>query len=65
MTITIKVTDVKRFISCLDGNEITSVAFTDGKTLRYKEFRTHREFEIGDKVQAEKIGKGKYAGYNF
>lgn len=63
--VTVKITYVKRFISCLDGNVITSVAFLDGRTLRQKEFRQDRAFEIGEKVQAEKIGNGKYAGYRF
>lgn len=63
--VTITVTDVKRFISFLDGSVITSVAFRDGKTARVKEFRCYRAIEAGDKVKALKIGSGKYAGYNF
>lgn len=63
--ISVKVVDVKHFVSCLDGSVITSVAFLDGKTLRYKEFRQDRNFEAGQKIEAEKIGSGKYAGYRF
>ena len=63
--ITIKITDVKRFISWLDGSTITKVEFLDGKTLRQKEFREYRDFKTGDKIKALKIGGGKYAGYNF
>lgn len=63
--VTIKITDVKNFISCLDGSAITSVAFFDGKTFRTKEFRSERVFKIGEKIKVEKIGNGKYAGYRF
>ena len=64
-TVSIKIIDVKHFISCLDGNEITAVAFLDGRTIKTKEFRNKRFFNIGEKVKAEKIGKGKFAGYTF
>ena len=64
-TVSIKIIDVKHFISCLDGKEITAVAFLDGRTIKTKEFRNKRFFNIGEKVKAEKIGKGKFAGYIF
>lgn len=64
-TVSIKIIDVKHFISCLDGKEITAVAFLDGRTIKTKEFRNKRFFNIGEKVKAEKIGKGKFAGYTF
>ena len=38
-TISIKILDVKHFISCLDGKEITAVAFLDGRAIKTKEFR--------------------------
>ena len=63
--VTIKIINIKNFISCLDGSAITSVAFLDGKTIRTKEFRSERVFKIGEKIKAEKIGNGKYAGYRF
>lgn len=63
--VNIKIIDAKNFISCLDGSAITSVVFLDGKTLRTKEFRQERSFRIGEKIKAEKIGNGKYAGYRF
>ena len=64
-TVSIKIIGVKHFISCLDGNEITAVAFLDGRTIKTKEFRNKRFFNIGEKIAAEKIGKGKFAGYIF
>lgn len=64
-TVSIKILDVKHFISCLDGKEITAVAFLDGRTIKTKEFRNKRFFNIGEKIKAEKIGKGKFAGYTF
>lgn len=64
-TVSIKIIDVKHFISCLDGKEITAVAFLDGRTIKTKEFRNKRFFNIGEKIKAEKIGKGKFAGYTF
>ena len=63
--VTVRITDVRTFTSCLDGILITSVTFLDGKTLRRKEFRTAKNFETGEKVMAKKIGTGKYAGYEF
>ena len=36
-TVSIKIIDVKHFISCLDGKEITAVAFLDGRTIKTKE----------------------------
>lgn len=62
---TIKVTDVKHFMSCIDGQEVTTIAFLDGKTLRVKQFRYFRDIKAGQTIQATKLGKGKYAGYNF
>lgn len=64
-TVSIKIIDVKHFISCLDGKEITAVAFIDGRTIKTKEFRNKRFFNIGEKIKAVKIGKGKFAGYTF
>ena len=64
-TVSIKIIDVKHFISCLDGADITAVAFLDGRTLRTKEFRNKRLFNVGDAINAVKIGKGKFAGYIF
>ena len=64
-TVSIKIIDVKHFISCLDGADITAVAFLDGRTLRTKEFRNKRLFNVGGAINAEKIGKGKFAGYIF
>ena len=61
----IRILKVERFVSCLNGDEITAVWFLDGRTNRKKEFREYRDFEAGDKVRAEKIGSGKYAGYDF
>ena len=64
-TVFIKIVDVKHFISCLDGANITAVAFLDGRTIKTKEFRNKRFFDIGEKIAAEKIGNGKFAGYIF
>lgn len=63
--VTIKITAVEHFISFLDGSQITKVNFIDGKTLRQKQFRSYREFQPGEKIKAEKIGSGKYAGFDF
>lgn len=64
-TVSIKILDVKQFKSCLDDKEITAVAFLDGRTIKTKEFRNIRFFNIGEKIKAEKIGNGKFAGYIF
>ena len=64
-TVSIKITDVKKFESTFDGCIITAVAFFDGKTIRTKEFRSERNLKIGESIKAEKIGSGKYAGYTF
>lgn len=64
-TVSIKIIDVKHFTSCIDGANITAVLFLDGRTIRTKQFRNKRFFNIGEKVKAEKIGKGKFAGYTF
>lgn len=64
-TVSIKILDVKHFTSCIDGANITAVSFLDGRTIRTKQFRNKRFFNIGEKVKAEKIGKGKFAGYIF
>lgn len=64
-SVEIKIVEVNRCISCLNGDVVTGVYFLDGRTRRYKEFRQYRDFVSGEKIRAEKIGSGKYAGYRF
>ena len=63
--------------SCLTGKMFTAVGFMDGKTYRSKEFHEDRDNKLYSyfvglldtqdwpNMTVEKIGKGKYAGYDF
>ncbi len=61
--------------SCLDGKLFTAIGFRDGKTYRTKEFKEGTkafeyfvsllEKEWPKKIVVDKIGNGKYAGYDF